>query len=517
MGFYSGKSLNDLKLIVAGNVYETDGHNMARDRKGRETDHRDHVDAKNIQAKLMFRNLRLVLSQNDFVTDYPLYATGRDKPQYYTIKNGLIDYTFEKGHVSINPRMYYYHSTRFFDNTTRDETGRLQVAHESYLESLIKGFDGQLTHDGREDHTFVAGVSLEQRETEEFFEEFILQYSRVDSVEYVLDSGDTVYVPTGLYELADRYYFSWLNEDLDINSEPGEVTTWNYAAYVQDEMRFMERKLNLTLGLRLDKYEGFDLRRSPRVGLVIHPVRGLTIKNLWGRAFKPPTSRQKYAVRIDGKSPGNPNVGPEKITTFEAAIGYSFENNALIQVNYFNNTLTDFIESINYGSYSNSHDRRTVTGLEVDLRADFRFQRHHLRELSLFSNYSLIDADDKIGPREIPVPSVAEHTANLGIKLQNTWMTLYSGWNFVGRRNSSETYHDSVVLEEYRERDNKGAYLVWDVNLKIHDFVRLPIELGLAVHNLLDKEHYNPTYDPDTYYDYAKERRNVSVKISVEL
>ena len=515
--FYTGKSIDDFNLIVAGNVYKTDGHKMERDRKGKETNHKDRVDAKNIGAKLIYKDFRLALTQNDFVTDYPLYAIGRDKPQYYEIINGLIDYTIDKENFHINSQLYFNHATRFLDNTTRDETGRLKVAHESPLESLIRGFDGQLTYDWLEGNTLVAGMSLEQKEAEEYFEEFILQSSRVNSVEHILDNGETVNVPVDLYRLEEHYYFSWLNKDLDINSKPGEVETWNYAAYLQDEMRFMEKRLNLTLGLRFDKYEGFDAEFSPRAGLVISPTKKSFIKLLGGRAFKPPTYRQTYMVRIDGKSPGNPDVGPERIATFEAGLGYNFANNILAGVNYFNNTLTDFIESINYAAYSNSNDKRKISGLEIDLRADYKFDLNYLKSVSILSNYSFINAVGEIGSQKVDVPSVAKHSANLGINLKNNWMTLYSGLNFIGRRNKSESYHSSVVVDEYKEKDNKGSYLIWDINLGFYKFTHLPIKLDVTIHNLLDKEHYNPTYDPDKYYDYTKERRNISFKITAEL
>jgi outer membrane receptor for ferrienterochelin and colicins len=73
------------------------------------------------------------------------------------------------------------------------------------------------------------------------------------------------------------------------------------------------------------------------------------------------------------------------------------------------------------------------------------------------------------------------------------------------------------MVDEYKERDNKGSYLIWDINIGFHEFAYLPIKLDLAVHNLLDAEHYNPTYDPDNYYDYTKERRNISLKITAGL
>ena len=179
--------------------------------------------------------------------------------------------------------------------------------------------------------------------------------------------------------------------------------------------------------------------------------------------------------------------------------------------------MTDFIESINYAAYSNSENKRKISGVEIDLRTELKFNLDYLKSVFIFSNYSYIDAMDEMGSQEVDVPSVAKHAANLGMKLRNKWLTLYSGWNFIGKRNKSASYHSGVVVDEYKEKDNKGSYLIWDVNVGFCEFFHLPVKLDIAIHNLLDVEHYNPTYDPDSYYDYTKERRNITLKVTAEL
>ena len=88
----------------------------------------------------------------------------------------------------------------------------------------------------------------------------------------------------------------------------------------------------------------------------------------------------------------------------------------------------------------------------------------------IFSNYTFINAVDEIGSDKFDVPSIAKHSANLGIKLKNKWMTFYSGFNIIGKRNASNSYHGSVSVQEFKEKDNKNSYLVWDINLAIYKF-----------------------------------------------
>ncbi|MFC1512392.1 TonB-dependent receptor plug domain-containing protein, partial [Candidatus Latescibacterota bacterium] len=320
MEFYSGKAVGDSKLIVSGKVYDTDGQKMARDRKGYTTDHKDHVNAKNIQAKYINNNFRFSLTKNDFNTDYPLYEIGKDKLQYYNITNGFADYTLEKNKLTIHPNFYFYHVKHFFDMTARDTTGKLQAASERHLESMILGFDGQMTYSISENNTLVSGLVIEHQEAKKYYEENTLATTAVTANEHIDDSGETV----DLYRIDDYEIYSWLNKDAEITSNPGIINTVNYAAYVQDEMRFIDEIVNLTVGFRIDEYEGFDTEFSPRAGVVINPSQELTFKILGGKAFKPPTYRQKYMVRIDGKSPGNPDVGPERITTIETELGWGY-------------------------------------------------------------------------------------------------------------------------------------------------------------------------------------------------
>ena len=245
------------------------------------------------------------------------------------------------------------------------------------------------------------------------------------------------------------------------------------------------------------------------------PINKLSIKGLWGTAFKPPTIRQQYSTRIDGKSPGNPNIEPERIRTFETEVNYYMTDNILLKLSYFNNELTNFIHSVDYAAYTNNTKTKQISGLEADFTSNYKINSKYLKILSAFCNYSYVDAIDKSGNEIVEVQSVAKHSGNFGFILANKRMSLYTGINFIGRRNPSDTYHTGVEVEEFIEKDNKGAYQIVDMNFR-YNFQKIPMKLNLAVHNLFDTEHYNPTYDTDKYYDFTKEGRNIALKLIIE-
>ncbi|MFC2140368.1 TonB-dependent receptor plug domain-containing protein [Candidatus Auribacterota bacterium] len=486
--FYTGNALGEAKLIFSGNLSETDGHKMERDRKGYETNHSDRVEAANFQTKLLYKDFVFSLNRNDLTTEYPLHATGSDKAQHYKITHGFTDYVFKNDKLVVNPKLYFFHTTQFFKDVRTNDTGQIIYVADRHLESLVWGFDGQVTYNLLENNTVVAGISAEQPKAKEMYED----RQRDGSSVAVKDT--------------------WLEQDG--NTSP---KTFNYAVYVQDEMQFMDKKINLTLGSRFDKYEEFDAELSPRIGLVLNPVKKLTIKTLWGKAFRPPTYRQKYEINLDGRSSGNPNLEPEKISTFETEIGYAIAKNITSKVTYFKNNLSNFIESVSYAPYSNNANEKEISGVEVELRGEFKPDLAYLKTVSLFANYSYLDGKDIKNSQENDIPSIAKHYANMGVCLRNNKITLYSGLNFMGERNASDSYHSRVEVAEYENRNNKDSYIIWDINLGLHDFSRWPLRVDFTVRNVLDVKHFNPIYSPDSYYDYTKESRYISLKLTCEL
>jgi outer membrane receptor for ferrienterochelin and colicin len=299
--------------------------------------------------------------------------------------------------------------------------------------------------------------------------------------------------------VGENYHYSWINKNADNTAGPGKVKTYNYAVYLQDELRFFKNKLNFVLGARLDKYENINVEFSPRAAVVIMPFKNLTLKTLGGTAFKPPTFRQTHQVRKDGKSPGNLKVEPERIATFESEVSYRMFESLLININYFNNSLEDFIESIDYGPYSNNDDEINISGVESEMRIETRLKSKFLSHLSFFLNYTYTSARIDSSGFESDVSNVAGHSANLGLTLRNKWLSLFNGFNYLGERNKSRSWRTT-------------DYLIWDINVRSGKIAGLPVGFELSVHNVMDQRHYNPTYDPDWHFPYTKETRNIGVK-----
>ncbi len=105
-------------------------------------------------------------------------------------------------------------------------------------------------------------------------------------------------------------------------SQPGARIT-NFYAFGQHSWT-ASWWLELTGGVRVDRYSSFGLFTSPRAGLLLLPQDGLVVKLLYGRAFRAPTARELLVTVGQGDdgqnlfTASNPDLLPEVIDTVES-------------------------------------------------------------------------------------------------------------------------------------------------------------------------------------------------------
>jgi outer membrane receptor protein involved in Fe transport len=94
-----------------------------------------------------------------------------------------------------------------------------------------------------------------------------------------------------------------------------------WALYAQDQWK-LPGQLTLNAGLRYDRYQTFGGTTSPRLGLVWQRDTALTVKALYGRAFRAPNEYELHYTVEDQDFPqrGNPDLRPETIDTAELVL-----------------------------------------------------------------------------------------------------------------------------------------------------------------------------------------------------
>ncbi len=242
------------------------------------------------------------------------------------------------------------------------------------------------------------------------------------------------------------------------------------ALYIQDVWKITP-DLEVTSGVRYDKYSDVGDTMNPRAALVWNFLKKGTLKLLFGSAFRAPNFVEMY----NSSNPveiGNPDLKPETIKTYEASIGYQFHENLWANVTYFQNNIKDAI-----GRRTTTYEnlgRVRVDGVEVEVKVDFKDSNYG------YANYTWQHPrDSDTGER---VPYVSTHKGNVGFNL---------GLGKYLNLNSNLLVVSSRPLPRTSTRPDFAGYKVLDLTIIARNFYK-NLELRASVYNLLDEEYADP-------------------------
>ena len=139
-------------------------------------------------------------------------------------------------------------------------------------------------------------------------------------------------------------------------------------AYVQDIWNFAP-DWEATLGIRHDSYSDFGETTNPRVALVWHTAQDLSLKVLYGSAFRAPSFVEQYAAN-NPVVLGSADIKPEKVTTGEFVINYFPTENAFLALNFFQFVIEDKIVQTDEAVFLNQGEQ---LGQGAELEYEFRF------------------------------------------------------------------------------------------------------------------------------------------------
>jgi outer membrane receptor protein involved in Fe transport len=227
---------------------------------------------------------------------------------------------------------------------------------------------------------------------------------------------------------------------------------YKWSIYLQDQSRWLDENILLTLGARMVNHQRYGRKILPRYGLVYKPNSDSIIKALYARSFREPTVFELNA---------NPNIKPMLMDTYELAwhqyFGAHIKNEAVLFFNRANNIITpsDVIAFDNSGSFASR-------GLENQL--NFNYQAVHG-----FISYTYMD---KI-KYDIP-------------KHKFGWGLIYD----LNRANSigiSGHYRSGLDTEYQNSSYSIKPYSVWDITWRMAD-----LGISLSINNLFNRDYYHP-------------------------
>jgi iron complex outermembrane receptor protein len=325
------------------------------------------------------------------------------------------------------------------------------------------------------------------------------------------------------FTFGSSFRYNWADSEdhnLDSWKDKGSKTTLAYEArgkdrtfalFIQDEIKILDN-LTAYLGLREDWWKTYDgyanqvatagypkdyashsaSSFSPKVALVYEPFVKTTLKTSLGQAFRPPTIYELYRTWTTPRGytyAGNPDLNPEKTTSWDLGIEQRLWKGLSIKATYFENYIEDLIYSTTvtstyYHKINAGKAEIKIRGIEVEWE-----QRFDLG-LKLFANLTY-NEDANVKKNEAKPKTEGKRLTDVPERMFNAGVELTKG-NFSGSivaRYVSKRYDDDenkdTVGDVYTSYD---PYLVTDLKLsyKLTKFATLSFSLD----NIFDKDYF---------------------------
>lgn len=251
--------------------------------------------------------------------------------------------------------------------------------------------------------------------------------------------------------------------------------------FLQDEWDFLP-DWTLTAGARHDRYSDFGHTTNPRAALVWDATERLTVKALYGRAFRAPSFTELYNIN-NPVNIGNPGLKPETIQTFETAFAWRPREDVEAGLNLFHYEMRDIIRLVpnadpTTGSTAQNAGSQIGRGLEVEGAWDAS------RTVRLSGNYAYQRSIDSASGKD------AGEAPRHQVFLSGRW-SVRPGWTAVVQEN--------VIVERRRAPSDArrpiADYHTVDAALRAQPPGR-PWEILVSVRNVIDADAREPSASP---------------------
>lgn len=138
---------------------------------------------------------------------------------------------------------------------------------------------------------------------------------------------------------------------------------WQWSVFMEDQI-FLRDDLTLTLGVRGDKSDGYDLNISPRAYAVYHPTDNWTLRGGVSQGYRAPNLKERSlssgtssmgmgcaSLSSLGYSGGgcvmvgNPELEPEKSTNYELGFAYNDDAGYNFGLTYFHSSIKNMMQN----------------------------------------------------------------------------------------------------------------------------------------------------------------------------
>jgi outer membrane receptor for ferrienterochelin and colicin len=309
----------------------------------------------------------------------------------------------------------------------------------------------------------------------EFYQDNLEQGSRqvqLDSNVYTVNGQFKI---TGIYStFLPRHYVIWNN----------------FGSFLQYELQTKWLKeTHFTVGTRFDINSVYGNPLSPRIAIVNKPAEKITIKLLYGAAYRAPTITEieQFQSSLGTRnSLANSDLKPEKVRTYEINFIYNPIKQLLFQVNAFRNELSDIIilTSLQVGNFTQSQNlgKAYVNGIEAKMDVSIS------KRLAGFINFTYQQGKQTAKRFEkndttFRIPNIAEVKGNIGLtyRVENLFNISLIG-NWVGQRSVPGSNPHGPV----------DGYFITNFAITTRKFLQNHVYASFTVKNLFNITYLDP-------------------------
>lgn len=232
---------------------------------------------------------------------------------------------------------------------------------------------------------------------------------------------------------------------------------------IQNEWKVTDN-LELTAGLRFDKYSDFGSTTNPRLALVWNVSATLTSKFLFGTAFRAPKVAELAFIN-NPTTLGNPDLEPEEIDTWELAFDYRQSNTLTTRLNVFYYKAKELIQLDSAFVHQNVGEQN---GKGFELEFDWQASDN----MNVRANLSWLDAKlPQLGEDKERVPGVMAF-ADIRYRLSDAFIITAQNYWISGRKR--QPGDERAEVDDYLKTDLNLLWQPggnWDVSLSFKNLL----------------------------------------------
>lgn len=313
---------------------------------------------------------------------------------------------------------------------------------------------------------------------------------------------------------------------LNIEEKYNPINVYETATYLLWDNTWADF-FSSSIGLRYDFSTEFGNILNPRLALIYQAKNGLTIKYLYGTAF-----RQPSIFELTNEFRGNPDLKPEKIRTYELEISsLFFENKFVLKTNIFYSDMYNFINKKEDPSMPSGERFENIGNSKVSggsMSGTYKFTEN----ICLTANYNYLIGKFLKDNNWNAIERTAQHKINAGINVNvlNKKLMFDLRMNYVGKRKAQKT---NKWLQTY-ENGFAPSYTKFNINVSYKLLKSFTVQL--SIYNLFDEQYYgigretgsgyiddydyrtnpNPTGHIPSYHPQAGRTFNINLVIKIK-